>query len=69
MLLAHCPGYDVDVCAEEELNLLHACTPDDELQTVVVFAVQVFLVVLVAVLVGASAGEDVGQVDAEDDVA
>lgn len=39
MLLAHCPRYDVDINAKEELDFVYASTFDDELQTVVVFAV------------------------------
>ena len=65
MLLASGPRYDMDVHAEEELYFVDASALEDELNTVVVFAVEIFLVVVVALLIGATAGQDIGQVDAE----
>ena len=69
MLMAHGPGNDMDMCAKEELYFIYTATTDDELQTVVVFTVQVLLVVVVAFHPVAPAAKDIGKVQAEDNLA
>ena len=39
MLLTKYPRYDVDMCTQNELYLVEAAPLEDELQTIVVFAV------------------------------
>lgn len=67
MLLANDPWNDMDIRANEELYFVHAATLDDELQPIIVFTIQVFLIVVVAFLIGSATGQYIGQIEAEDD--
>ena len=69
VLCALSPRDDVYFGAQVELYVFYTSTTDDKLQSVVVFTVQVFLVVVVAFLIVAAAGKDIGQVNAKDNLA
>ena len=67
ILIALRPRYNMDLCAKDELYFVHAATLDDKLQSVIIFTIQIFLIVIVAFLISSATSEYIGKIEAEND--